>query len=357
MDKINYELIEELNSDYQILIQLIKTTGAIKEFNGTSQIIPNKKILINTLGIQESKSSNEIENIYTTNSDIFESMAIEEEIGNTKEIKNYNKAVVEASEYIKNRPITRSLLEQIQGILEPSKKGIRKNQVHIGNQSTGQVIHMPPSAEKLDELLEDLINFINIDFKNHKIDPLINTIVTHHQFETIHPFLDGNGRTGRILIIIQLLYYGYIDEPILYVSRYINNTKSEYYQKLQLIRDEKTFEYWKSFILYYLEAIEYISNQSNELVKEIENLIVKSKNELLKMKFKRNTDVRLIDLLFSHPYFSRVQYEEELSVSKATATRDIEILLENNLIQKVEKSNKTYYKNILLYNMLENINK
>lgn len=358
MDKINYKLVEELSSDVDILLQLIKTSSAIAGFSGTSQIIPNKSILINTLGIQESRSSSAIENIFTTNSDVYESMALGEKSTNVnaKEVINYTNAVIEASNYIKNRPITRSLLEEVQGIVEPTKKGIRKTQVHIGNPVTGEIVHMPPSTNEIEDLLDDLVKFINIDFNDSNINPLVNVIVSHHQFESIHPFLDGNGRTGRILIITQLLNYGYLTEPILYLSRYINNTKSEYYKHLQAIRGDGCFEEWKTFVLYYLKAMEEISNQSSQLVNDIYDLINETKVQLLEVKFKRNADSRLIDLLFSHPYFTREKYEKYLGVKRNPATDDIAKLMQYGFIEREEKSQKTYYINKKLEQLLENVN-
>lgn len=357
MNLIDIELVKRLSSDIDVLQQLIKTTGAISKFNGVSAIIPNKKMLINTLGIQESRSSNAIENIFTTNSDVFESMALNVDIGSSKEVLNYNFALTSANEYIKNRPITQSLLIDIQGIVEPNKKGIRKNQVHIGNPKTGEIVHVPPKTNEVEGLLSDLIKFINIDCDETKINPLINIIVTHFQFESIHPFLDGNGRTGRILIITQLLNYGYLDEPILYLSRYINETRDEYYKHLRMIGNVNKYENWKDFVIYYLKGMEVISNQSIKLVKNIEKLIEKTKEELLGAKFKRNTDVRLIELLFTHPYFDREIYEDTLGVKKVTAVSDLNILIDKKIIKREKKFTSTYYINIKLYELLENGNK
>lgn len=159
MEKINYEIVEKLSEDSDVLKQLIKTVKSLSLFNGTSQMIPNKKILINTLGIQESRSSSAIENIYTTNNDVFETIALENELENpnAKEVINYSKAVIKASEFIKDRPISQRLLEDVQQLIEPQKAGVRRTPVQITNMKTGEVVHMPPPANELSSLLGDLL--------------------------------------------------------------------------------------------------------------------------------------------------------------------------------------------------------
>lgn len=192
-----------------------------------------------------------------------------------------------------------------------------------------------------------------MDFTKSSIEPLINIIVTHHRFESIHPFLDGNGRTGRILIVTQLMYYGYLDEPVLYLSRYINNTKSDYYMHLKEAKCNG-YDEMKQLVMYYLVAIESTSKSSTKLIKEISKLIEQMKIKLLTVQFNRNSDNRLIDLLFTHPYFTSEKYMNTLDIKKRTAQRDLQILIEANVIEKVSQNKRTYYRNIQLYQLLEN---
>lgn len=353
MKAIDYQIVKQLNDDVDILKQIIKTSSALARLNGTSKVIPNQNILVNTLGIQESRNSNAIENIFTTNSEVFEQKLYATSVGAAKEVLNYSKAVHKATESIKQRPITLALLEEIQGIIEPHKSGIRKIQVHISNVDTNQIIHMPPQPNELSDLLTELIQFINVASTDHEIDGLLNAIISHHRFESIHPFMDGNGRTGRILIIMQLLENNYLDQPILYLSRYINKTRSVYYRHLNQLSNNPNYDIWKSYIIYYLVAMESVALESVDLVIEINQLIIDVKDNLAKLNFKRNLDIRLIDLLFVHPYLTSDEYSAQLEVSKRTAINDINQLVENNILERVEKSNKTYYVNKQLFELLE----
>lgn len=353
MKNIDYQLAIELSNDIEILKQISKTTGALALASGTANIIPNKNILINTLGIQESRSSNEIENIFTTNSEVFEGMATGNEIGNSKEILNYSNAVKAAKKHISERPITLRMLEEIQSYVEPVKSGVRKSQVHIGNVNTGEIIHMPPAPNEVISYLDDLVKFINIDFEILDINPLVNTIMSHYQFEAIHPFLDGNGRTGRILIIMQLIEYGYFEQPILYLSRYINKTRTQYYKHLQSIGKKGDFESWKQFVLYYLIAMEKVAKDTKLIIGEIDNLLRNTKEKILSINFKRNSDIHLIELLFSHTYFTREMYDEYLGVKKNTSLNDLNLLIDAGVLTRVEKSSYTYYINNSLYELLD----
>lgn len=353
MKEIDYAIVKRLNDDIDILKQIIKTSSALAKLNGTSKIIPNQNILISTLGIQESRNSSAIENIFTTNSEVFEHLIYDNQQGAAKEVLNYSKAVHKATKSIKERPITIGLLEEIQSVIEPHKSGVRKIQVHIGNVDTNQIIHMPPKPNELFNLLTELIEFINMGLQGQELDGLLNAIISHHRFESIHPFMDGNGRTGRILIIMQLLVNNYLDQPILYLSRYINKTRSVYYQHLNQLSNNPSYDIWKSYIIYYLVAMESVALESAALVIEINELMVNIKEQLVMINFKRNSDIRLIDLLFIHPYLTSDEYSNELNVSKRTAINDINKIVESGILEKVEKSSKTYYVNKGLLELLE----
>ncbi len=356
MNGIDYKLVVELSNDIDILNQIIKTTSALSKLNGISKIIPNQKILINTLGIQESTSSSEIENIFTTSSEVYIGMLEQPQNINTKEVLNYSKAANYAKEYISQRPITSNMITKVQQLIEPDKSGFRKFQVHIGNCKTGEIIHIPPTVSKIPKLIDELLEFINYDQKQFDINPLVAIIVTHHRFECIHPFLDGNGRTGRILIITQLIDRGYLEEPILYLSRYINNTRVEYYKHLNNLSKCASYEHWKKFILYYLQAMEVVACESIKTVNEVNALIEEIRSKLISLRFSRRMDIRLIELLFEHPYITINEYKRRLQVTTEIAEEDIKELVDNNIIAKHTLQNKNYYVNSKLVILLDKVN-
>lgn len=241
--EIYQERLEELLQDPQVLIKLVEVMGSLSRFEGSSNIIPNKAILLNTLAIQESKSSNEIESIITTSDEIYKTLASKNAYyGNAKEIINYNKAVSKTTDLLKKRPIiTSKMIIDIQAILEPSKSELRKGQVYLKNENE-RVIYTPPPAQKVPQLLTQCTDFLNFNLSKNQATTILTAIMGHHFFESIHPFNDGNGRTGRILIIATLLNGNIISQPNIFVSRYINNNKTQYYTLIQKIRDNDVID-------------------------------------------------------------------------------------------------------------------
>lgn len=224
---------------------------------GIAQTIPKQEILINALTLQEAKDSSEIENIVTTHDELYKSsLRFEKYVPPAaKEVQNYIGAIKRGFLIVsKQKMLSTNNIIEIQEILEKNNAGLRKiPDTNLKNQHTGEVIYEPPqNAKEIKALMENIELFIN-DNTLTDLDPIVKMAIIHFQFESIHPFYDGNGRTGRILNILYLILYDLLDIPILYLSRYINRNKKAYYQKLQDVRDNDSWDEW---LLYMISAVE-----------------------------------------------------------------------------------------------------
>ena len=251
----------------KILEQLTISSRALAELKGYANTIPNQHILINMVTINEAKDSSEIENIVTTHDEIYKVLT---ESGykqeSAKEVVDYRNAIWTAYNLVKEKGyININSIVAIQGILEHNNAGIRKLPgTSLKNSVTGEIVYNPPQTEKeIMEYLNNMVEYIN-NFDDD-IDPLVKMAIIHYQFESIHPFYDGNGRTGRILNIIYLVLNKLIDSPILYLSKYINTNKQEYYRLFNETRENNNFEDW---IIYILKGVEITSIQTIELIKK-----------------------------------------------------------------------------------------
>ena len=221
----------------EILKATINANRALAKLNGVSKIIPNSNILINSLALQEAKDSSEIENIITTHDELYQAdLDLKNMTNATKEVQNYKNALLKGFELVKeHKLLLKKYIVEIQQELEQNDAGVRKQSgTNLANAKTGEVIFTPPQDyETIQELLDNLEKYIN---ESNDIDPLINMAIIHYQFETIHPFYDGNGRTGRIINILYLILNDLLDIPILYLSSYIIKNKADYYRLLQEVR-------------------------------------------------------------------------------------------------------------------------
>ncbi len=328
-----------------ILKQVIEASRALAELKGISKTIPNQSILIGLLPILEAKDSSEIENIITTHDEIYKQELFKESIASpaAKEVSNYNEALQKGYAKVKNKGLlTNKQLLEIQSILEKNKSGFRKLPgTALKNQTTGETIYTPPqNPQEIINLMENLEKVIN-DPDFWRIDPLIKMAVIHYQFETIHPFYDGNGRTGRILNILYLVKEGLLDLPILYLSRYIIETKGDYYSLLQRVRDEAAWEEW---ITYLLLGVKETALFTSQLVAEIRNLMQEYKKQI------RNTlpsiySQDLLNNLFRYPYTKIDYMAEELNKSRQTATKYLDQLVEHGFLHKRQIWRQNYYIN------------
>jgi len=259
----------------KILKKAISDNRALAKLNGTAKIIPNQNILINALVLQEAKDSSEIENIITTHDELFRAgLDIETATNATKEVQHYREALLLGYELVKKHKLLlkRDIVE-IQGVLEQNDAGVRRQSgTALRNMATGEVVFEPPQDyETIQKLLDNLEQYIN---EENEIDPLVNMAVIHYQFESIHPFYDGNGRTGRIINILYLMLKDLLDVPILYLSSYIIQNKADYYRLLQEVRTDDKMEEW---ILYMLDGVEKTSLATVKLIEDIDKLMYETK--------------------------------------------------------------------------------
>ena len=334
-----------------ILKKLTHAHRALAELKGIIFSIPNENILINTLGLQEAKDSSAIENIITTHDDIFKSELNLEgfKSPNAKEIQNYISALKLGYELIsKNKILTNNDIIAIQSELEKNNAGFRKVPgTTLKNAATGEVVYTPPQDyKKIQELMSNLAQFIN-DKKICDFDPLVKMAIIHYQFESIHPFYDGNGRTGRIINVLYLVMSNLIDLPILYLSRYITENKSEYYSLLQEVRNSGSFENW---ILYLLIGIEKIALETIIVIGKMRELIFEYKY-LLRNNYKFYSQ-DLLNNLFKHPYTKIEFIEKDLNVSRITAAKYLNRLANDGLLVKKKLGTGNYYINYKLVELL-----
>lgn len=334
-----------------VLKSLPSAHAALAELKGIATTIPNQNILINTLGLQEAKDSSAIENIITTHDDLFKSeinIDFAKSAG-AKEVQNYISALKKGFELVKqNGLITNRIILEIQKELEGNNAGFRKLPgTALKNTSTGETIYSPPQDfEEINRLMTNLEKFIN-DPSISDFDPLVKMAVIHYQFESIHPFYDGNGRTGRIINILYLITQNLQNLPILYLSRYIIKSKSDYYRLLQEIR---LTENWEEWLLYMIKGIENTSRETIGLIIQIRELMMEYKN-LLRNNYKFYSQ-ELLNNLFKHPYTKIEFIVNDLGVSRITAAIYLNKLAEDGLLRKEKIGTGNYYVNEKLFKLL-----
>ncbi len=325
---------------------------ALAELKGFVSNIPNENILINTLGLQEAKDSSAIENIITSHDDIFKAELNLEGFKslNAKEVQNYISALKKGfSLILKNKILTNNDIIQIQSELEKNNAGFRKVPgTALKNATTGETVYTPPQDyETILKLMKNLEKFIN-DETMSDLDPLVKMAIIHYQFESIHPFYDGNGRTGRIINVLYLVMNDMLDLPILYLSRYIIENKRQYYKLLQEVREKDNWENW---ILYMLDAVEQISKETIVLIGKIKELIFEYKN-LLRNNYKFYSQ-DLLNNLFKHPYTKIEFIEKDLGISRITASKYLNQLAKDGLLKKEKLGTGNYYINERLIEILK----
>jgi Fic family protein len=323
----------------------------LAELKGLCESLPNQGILLDTLGIQEAKDSSEIENIVTTHDELY---AYREDSGSSaaaKEVRHYVSALHTGYKAVRDSGLIRlETLLAVQAELEQNRAGLRKLPgTVLKNEATGQVIYEPPQdAAEVEKLMGNLIDFIHA---GDGLDPLLRMAITHHQFESIHPFYDGNGRTGRILNLLMLQRDGLLDLPVLYLSRYITTTKPDYYRLLQTVRDE---DRWAEWCVYLLHGVALTSRSAITLVKAFRDLMQQAKHDLRKHLPKLYSQ-DLLNNLFRHPYTKIEFIERELGVSRPTASKYLEQLTSAGLVRKQKIGRTNFYINEPLYALLSGV--
>ncbi|HEY9048206.1 MAG TPA: Fic family protein [Ohtaekwangia sp.] len=336
-----------------VLKKLTLAHRALAEFKGIASTIPNENILINTLALQEAKDSSAVENIITTDDELFKSELNFEGLQTiaAKEVQNYASALKKGYALVREYGLlTNNHILEIQKTLELNEAGYRKVPgTNLKNASTGEVVYTPPQHyDTILELMANLEQYINDDTLSTD-DPLVKMAVLHFQFESIHPFYDGNGRTGRILNILYLVQKDLLQFPILYLSRHIIRNKAAYYNYLQGVRDKND---WESWILFMLEAVERTSVESILLIQNIKTLMMQYKQRI-------RTDYKfysqdLLNNLFKHPYTKIEFLQEDLKISRITAANYLNQLAEDKLLVKKKLGTANYYINEQLYQLFVN---
>ena len=354
-----------MNKDYQIpalpldfdfetkniLRQLSKSNRRLAELKGVALTIPNENILLSSLVLQEALDSSAVENIVTTSDELYRAeLDIKGEISNAaaKEVLNYRQAMQVGFEMVrKKKLLTLNVVKQIQKELEHNNAGFRTVSGTKLKTSKGNVVYTPPqTGEEVAKYMSNLEMYINTQ-ELQDIDPLIKMAIIHHQFESIHPFYDGNCRTGRIISILYLVMNDLLDLPILYLSRYITHNKSEYYRLIQEIRDTApdNFNVWEEWIVFMLKGVEETAIETIRLVKSISALMAKYKS-ILKPLFGKQYKHELINNLFFHPYTKIEFMERDMAVQRKTAAKYLDtIVQETGLLQKQKLGKSNYYIN------------
>ena len=333
-----------------ILKRLASSSRQLAELKGLAASMPNQGILINTLGLQEAKDSSEIENIITTHDELFKDDVHPEAFANpaAKEVLRYRQALRFGFDQVRTTGLlTGNQIVGIQAELERNNAGFRKLPGTALKDGSGRTVYTPPQdPAEIVALMSALERFIN-DESLFPADPLIKMALIHHQFESIHPFYDGNGRTGRILNVLYLVKEGLLEIPVLYLSSHIVQHKAEYYRLLQTVREQDTWEDW---VMYMLEAVEITARQTVATVQAIKAALFDYKHRIRDGHKFYSQD--LINNLFMHPYTKIDFIQRDLQVSRLTATKYLEALVDGGFLNKQKIGRSNYYVNVALNGIL-----
>jgi len=341
-------------ADVETKAILKKAIAANRELAGmvnSCKRLPNQGVLYNLIFLKEAKDSSEVENIITTNDELYEAFSSDKihlDPG-TKEVLHYVDALwVGISQIQKDQILTTKTFINIVNTIKENTAGIRSNSgVKIINDKTKEVIYTPPEGkEVILDKLKNLEEFIN---KKDDIDPLIKMAIIHYQFESIHPFSDGNGRTGRIINLLYLTLCGLLDHPVLFLSKYILDSKDQYYIKLRNVTEKDDWEDW---IKYMLEGIEKTAIYTKTKIDGIINLFDETKN-LIKERKPKIYSKDLVEVIFKQPY-CKIKFIEEAGIAKRlTASKYLQELEEIGVLRGKKVGKEKLYVNIKFYNLLK----
>jgi Fic family protein len=333
-----------------ILRKTISAGRALAQLNGTLLNLPNPTLFLDTIYLQEAKASSEVENIITTNDELYKSLVADKKVENsaTKEVLSYKEAVWLGLEQIKKKPfITTNLCVSIVQCIKQNTASVRNTPGTTLSNTKGEVIYTPPGGEAIiREKLTNLEKFINED---KTIDPLIKMALLHYQFEAIHPFADGNGRTGRILLLLYLKLSGLLDTPAIYLSEYIIKNKVDYYKRLRDVTENND---WENYILYMLDMIEETSTKGKERLNKIVDIMTKTADEI-KVKLPKIYSKDLVEILFRLPYTKRQHLIDENIGNPKTVGNYLMTLEENGFLKSIKVGKEKLYLNQRLLKILE----
>lgn len=340
----------------EILTAVNKANKALAELKGLAKKLPNQSMLVNTIAMRESKASTEIENIFTTDDELYKALSGNDNNlkGNAKEVLNYRKALWDGYSKIKKKPeLTMDLMIKIYREIKQVNDGIRPPQTETvikkrgSGTLGGSVVYTPPRGEKvIEQKLRNLIEYVNDD-KKYSYDALIKLAIAHYQFEAIHPFRDGNGRAGRILNVLLMIQKELLDFPILYLSAYIINNKDEYYEYLNAVTAKNN---WSNWILYILRAVEETSVYTIKKINEIDRLFERTCN--LVNKKLPHIRKEVVEKLFEQPYISPRSLMDKNIKSLNTAKKYLGQLEKLKIMISEKVGKEIIYLNIDLFNLL-----
>jgi len=336
-----------------ILRQESKAAVALAELKGLAKTLPNQNILINAIVIKEAKASSEIENIITTHDALYQALTAKSYKADvaTKEVLRYREALVAGTRIIHDKGfLSTNGIISLQNILEENTAGLRNMPgTVLKNEATGEVIYSPPdNRDVIIKLMSNFEQYLNTN-DPEDISPLIKLAIQHFQFESIHPFYDGNGRTGRIINVLFLLLHGLLDNPVLYLSGYITDNKSEYYRLLKGVNFNQDWEKWILFILKGVEKTALTTiKQVNSINELIQNTII-----MVKEKAPHVYSKELIELLFENPY-SKIEHLEFKGIAKRkTAGKYLSELVDIGILNPQKIGKEIIFINAALYELLK----
>lgn len=341
----------------ELLRELVAAHRHLAELKGCAASIPNQRILINTLALQEAKASSEVESYVTTQDELFQAdLHIPEWMSPAaKEVSRYREALTHGFERMQQQQgiLSNSTLIALFQLLKNSSEGFRNaGGTVLKNERTGATVFVPPQdGASVLAHMQALEQFIN-DEAACDLDPIIKMALIHHQFESIHPFSDGNGRIGRILCVLYLVQTGLLDTPILYLSRYINRHKHDYYQLLQAVRDEvPNTAAWQVWVKFMLRAVADTAQRTVRLVGGMRELMAQTKHRM-RTELPRLYSQDLLNNLFRHPY-TRIEFvQHDLGVARQTAARYLRQLAQANLVKEHSRGKHVYFINVPLVQLL-----
>ena len=342
-----------------VLKQLARSNRALAELKGVAGTIPNENILISSLTLQEAKDSSSVENIITTQDDLYRAdLAIKDFTVSpaAKEVQNYREAIFHGFQLVRqHKLLTNNNIISIQNVLKHTKGGFRVTPGTCLKRDDGMIIYEPPQhPEDIVRYMGNLEAFINTPDLSD-VDPLVKMAIIHHQFESIHPFSDGNGRTGRIVNILYLVINDLLDLPILYLSRFITHNKGEYYRLLQAVRDcgVDNAKEWEEWILFILKGVEETSIETTAMIKAISKMMADYK-AVLKPLFGTTYKHELLNNLFFHPY-TKIEFVcHDMGVQRKTGAKYLDMIVAAGLLNKIKIGRENYYINERLFELFLN---
>ena len=323
-----------------ILKRCIEARVAIAELKQAAELIPNSAVLVNALPLLEARASSEIENIVTTTDKLFEYADIAEDRADaaTKEALRYRTALYEGTKMVQRGMLTTDMAIQICSTIKGIELDIRADSgTTLKSRMTGEVIYTPPVGQKL--LLEKLDNWTRFMHEETDIDPLVRMAVQHYQFEAIHPFVDGNGRTGRILNILFLVQHGLLDSPILYLSRFIIQNKAAYYRLIKKVTQEQD---WGSWIMFVLDGVEETCTWTTDKIKSIRELMEHTA-EFVQGRLPKTYTWELVELLFKQPYCRIANLVDAGIAKRQTASVYLKQLCDIGVLREVKSGRETIF--------------